>query len=170
MLEWTYQNNAENNDARRITPLVFTLRPSLLWVQVSPPDASWRLHRGFSCFKAKLIIERDGGQHQDEEDYDLRRTAFLKANGWDVMRFWNNEFRANEEEVLLVILQKLQSLMPCPSPHERGSGGLRAEILLKRPHQRLTAVFQRYHAFAHVFAKLLEIIFLILPFILDRGL
>jgi very-short-patch-repair endonuclease len=34
----------------------------------------------FACFKAKLIIELDGGQHQDEEAYDLRR-RLLKVNG-----------------------------------------------------------------------------------------
>lgn len=68
----------------------------------------------FACFKAKLIIELDGGQHQDEEAYDLRRTAFLKANGWEVIRFWNNEFRVNEEEVLIAIMQRLQCLMPSP--------------------------------------------------------
>lgn len=68
----------------------------------------------FACFKAKLIVELDGGQHQNEEAYDLRRTAFLNANGWEVLRFWNNEFRANEEEVMMVILQRLQSLMPSP--------------------------------------------------------
>lgn len=68
----------------------------------------------FACFKAKLIVELDGGQHQKKEAYDLRRTTFLNANGWDVLRFWNNEFRANEEEVMMVILQRLQSLMPSP--------------------------------------------------------
>ncbi|MCR6468403.1 endonuclease domain-containing protein [Enterobacter sp. HG048] len=68
----------------------------------------------FACFKAKLIVELDGGQHQNEEAYDLRRTAFLNANGWEVLRFWNNEFRANEDEVMMVILQRLQSLMPSP--------------------------------------------------------
>lgn len=68
----------------------------------------------FACFKAKLIVELDGGQHQEKEAYDLRRTTFLNANGWDVLRFWNNEFRANEEEVMMVILQRLQSLMPSP--------------------------------------------------------
>ena len=68
----------------------------------------------FACFKAKLIIELDGGQHQDNHAYDLRRSAFLNANGWEVVRFWNNEFRANEEEVLMVILQRLQRLMPSP--------------------------------------------------------
>lgn len=68
----------------------------------------------FACFKAKLIVELDGGQHQEKEAYDLRRTTFLNANGWDVLRFRNNEFRANEEEVMMVILQRLQSLMPSP--------------------------------------------------------
>lgn len=68
----------------------------------------------FACFKAKLIVELDGGQHQDEENYDSRRTAFLNTNGWEVVRFWNNEFRANEDEVLNIILQRLQCLMPSP--------------------------------------------------------
>lgn len=75
----------------------------------------------FACFKAKLIIELDGGQHQDEEAYDQLRTAYLKTNGWEVVRFWNNEFRVNEEEVLNIILQRLQCLMPSPSPTGRGN-------------------------------------------------
>ena len=68
----------------------------------------------FAYFKAKLIVELDGGQHQNKEKYDSRRTEFLNANGWEVLRFWNNEFRANEEEVLIAILQRLQCLMPSP--------------------------------------------------------
>lgn len=68
----------------------------------------------FACFKAKLIIELDGGQHQSKEKYDSRHTEFLHTNGWEVVRFWNNEFTSQEEEVLTVILQKLQSLMPSP--------------------------------------------------------
>jgi len=68
----------------------------------------------FACCEARLAIELDGGQHQDNHAYDLRRSAFLNANGWEVVRFWNNEFRANEEEVLMVILQRLQRRMPSP--------------------------------------------------------
>ncbi|TLU65422.1 endonuclease domain-containing protein [Enterobacter sp. MF024] len=68
----------------------------------------------FACFKALLIVELDGGQHQDDEKYDLRRTAYLNSRGWRVIRFWNNEFRANEEGVLMVILQHLQCLIPSP--------------------------------------------------------
>ena len=68
----------------------------------------------FACFKAKLIIELDGGQHQNNETYDSRRTEFLNANGWEILRFWNNEFRTNEEEVLMAIRQRLRCLMPSP--------------------------------------------------------
>ncbi|UJD96013.1 endonuclease domain-containing protein [Lelliottia amnigena] len=68
----------------------------------------------FACFKASLIVELDGGQHQDDVEYDQRRSAFLNDNGWKVIRFWNNEFRSNEEEVLRVILEHLQCLMPSP--------------------------------------------------------
>ncbi len=73
----------------------------------------------FACFKAKLIVELDGGQHQDNEEYDLRRTAFLNTNGWEVIRFWNNELRVNEESVLLAILGHLHRRLP--SPTGRGS-------------------------------------------------
>lgn len=68
----------------------------------------------FACFKARLIVELDGGQHQDDVAYDQRRSAFLNDNGWKVIRFWNNEFRSNEEGVLNVILERLQCLMPSP--------------------------------------------------------
>lgn len=76
----------------------------------------------FACFKAKLIVELDGGQHQDNEEYDLRRTAFLNASGWEVIRFWNNELRVNEESVLLAILGHLHRRLPSPQPSPTGRG------------------------------------------------
>ena len=41
----------------------------------------------------KLIIEIDGGQHNEnaQQDYDERRTVFLNGLGYKVLRFWNNE-------------------------------------------------------------------------------
>ncbi|MGS6560399.1 hypothetical protein [Enterobacter intestinihominis] len=36
------------------------------------------------------------------------------AQGWDVLRLLNNDLRANEEEMVLGILQGLQGLMPSP--------------------------------------------------------
>jgi very-short-patch-repair endonuclease len=44
----------------------------------------------FVCFEQKLIIEIDGGQHLDNKK-DLIRDAKLKALGYRMLRFWNNE-------------------------------------------------------------------------------
>jgi very-short-patch-repair endonuclease len=35
----------------------------------------------FACIDKLLVIELDGGQHQDRITYDERRTAFLQAQG-----------------------------------------------------------------------------------------
>ncbi len=63
----------------------------------------------FACYEARLIVELDGGQHAERAEYDLSRTAFLQAKGWRVIRFWNNDFRAFEEGVLMVILEHLRA-------------------------------------------------------------
>ena len=42
-----------------------------------------------ACRKAKLAIELDGGQHADRVAHDRVRSAFLEAQGWRVLRFWN---------------------------------------------------------------------------------
>jgi very-short-patch-repair endonuclease len=65
----------------------------------------------FICFEAKLIIELDGGQHTPESD--VARTAYLKAQGWTLLRFWNNDVLTNMEGVLRTILDALPS---APSP------------------------------------------------------
>ena len=44
----------------------------------------------FLCTEAMLIIEVDGGQH-GESVSDEARTRFLKARGFRVLRFWNEE-------------------------------------------------------------------------------
>ena len=57
----------------------------------------------FLCFSAKLVIEVDGGQHGEAQDYDTRRTAFLEAKGLRVIRFWNNDVLGNAEGVMTQI-------------------------------------------------------------------
>ena len=43
----------------------------------------------FLCKELGLIVEADGGQHTEQEIYDARRTAWLEAQGYTVIRFWN---------------------------------------------------------------------------------
>ncbi|MBV9996999.1 MAG: DUF559 domain-containing protein [Caulobacteraceae bacterium] len=41
----------------------------------------------FYCPSACLVVELDGPQHQDQADYDARRTRFLERHGLRVIRF-----------------------------------------------------------------------------------
>ena len=61
----------------------------------------------FCCIKEKLVIEVDGSQHLDQEDYDAERTAYLEARGYRVLRFWNNHILKNLNGVIKVIQEAL---------------------------------------------------------------
>jgi very-short-patch-repair endonuclease len=58
--------------------------------------------------KAKLIIELDGSQHLDQEEYDQERTKYLETQGYKVIRFWNNEVMNNIDAVILAIMNALE--------------------------------------------------------------
>lgn len=59
----------------------------------------------FFCAEAGLVVELDGGQHNDRAAYDARRTAYLQSLGLRVIRFWNGEVLANRDGVCLTILR-----------------------------------------------------------------
>jgi very-short-patch-repair endonuclease len=61
----------------------------------------------FVCREKNLIIEVDGGQHADNPR-DVVRDAYLAAEGYSVLRFWNNDVLANRDGVLLTILDALK--------------------------------------------------------------
>jgi very-short-patch-repair endonuclease len=71
----------------------------------------------FVCLRQRLIIEADGGQHS-ESTSDAKRDAYLKAQGFRVLRFWNDKIFNNEEGVLEAILAALHTPLPNPSPAE----------------------------------------------------
>jgi 2-isopropylmalate synthase len=56
----------------------------------------------FLCVEHRLIVEADGGQH-GEGTRDGDRDAWLKKNGYKVLRFWNREIFLNRESVLATI-------------------------------------------------------------------
>ena len=61
----------------------------------------------FCCRQRKLIIEVDGGQHDLEREKDLKREELLTAQGYRVLRFWNNEVLNATEGVLERIREAL---------------------------------------------------------------
>jgi very-short-patch-repair endonuclease len=66
----------------------------------------------FACIEQKIVIELDGGQHQEQLAYDEQRTASLQMHGWQVLSFWNNDVLNNLDGVLTTIAEKLTVLPP----------------------------------------------------------
>jgi very-short-patch-repair endonuclease len=62
----------------------------------------------FVCRDRKLVIEVDGGQHSENLG-DRHRDASLNADGYRVLRFWNNDVLTDLDGVLTVILATLES-------------------------------------------------------------
>ncbi len=61
----------------------------------------------FSCFEIKLVIEVDGGQHARSEN-DNARDQWLMEQGFNVLRFWNNDVLGNRDGVLEKIVKYLK--------------------------------------------------------------
>jgi very-short-patch-repair endonuclease len=71
----------------------------------------------FACLGRRLVIEVDGGQH-NESSADEVRDNYLKGKGFRILRFWNDDVLRNTQGVLEVIVSALET---SPSP-----GALRA--------------------------------------------
>ena len=52
----------------------------------------------FLSFESRLVIKVDGGQHA-ESLQDKKRDRWFAANGFRVLRFWNNEVLSNLQGV-----------------------------------------------------------------------
>ena len=63
----------------------------------------------FVCIEKKLIIELDGSQHLEQEEYDEERTKYLNALGYKVIRFWNNDVTNKIDGVILAIFHALEN-------------------------------------------------------------
>lgn len=66
----------------------------------------------FVCRKRRLIIEVDGKGHEATIEYDQERTAYLRSQGFTVLRFSNSRVMLDTPAVLRDIkryLARLQS-------------------------------------------------------------
>ncbi len=72
----------------------------------------------FYCPKLRLVIEVDGGQHNDEKHFKLdeERTIFLNEQNITVIRFWNHEVLKYTDDVLNAILFKIEELTKSTTP------------------------------------------------------
>lgn len=66
-----------------------------------------------------LVIEVDGGQHDDA--VDAERTRYIQAQGFRVIRFWNNDVLSNLDGVIEDIMRVVAD-MPSPNPSRKREG------------------------------------------------
>jgi very-short-patch-repair endonuclease len=73
----------------------------------------------FICFEHRLVVEADGSQHADNKA-DTQRDAYLNAQGFHVLRFWNMEILTAIESVATAIFAAVESFCAqtraAPSP------------------------------------------------------
>ena len=66
----------------------------------------------FYCPENRIAIELDGGQHNDPEKikHDALRSEYIKAQGIDILRFWDHEILLEIQAVLDKIEERFNSL------------------------------------------------------------
>ena len=66
----------------------------------------------FISFEKRLIIEIDGGQHNESTKNDNVRMEYLESQGYRVIRFWNTDIMQDIEGVMDKILITLTFTSP----------------------------------------------------------
>ncbi|MBT5468085.1 endonuclease domain-containing protein [Candidatus Peregrinibacteria bacterium] len=78
--------------ARRCHRLKFRRQVPIAWYIVD-----------FLCMEKSLVIEVDGGIHDDQKQYDKEREEDLHARGYTILRFTNEQVLHNLRDVLHTI-------------------------------------------------------------------
>jgi very-short-patch-repair endonuclease len=65
----------------------------------------------FVCLERRLIVELDGSQHEGSL-HDAKRDAWLRAQNFRVLRFWNVDINQALDGTLLAILEALKESKP----------------------------------------------------------
>jgi very-short-patch-repair endonuclease len=77
----------------------------------------------FAANDPKLVIELDGDSHAGREEYDARRTRYLEAKGYAVIRFTNIDVMTNMDGVLMLlsdVIAELRNSSPLPTLSPEG--------------------------------------------------
>ena len=65
----------------------------------------------FYCHQHLLIIEIDGGSHNEKQEYDNERDKYFKSLGLNILHFKNEEIELNLNKVLKEIENFIENLV-----------------------------------------------------------
>ena len=88
----------------------------------------------FACVNQKLVVEVDGGYHDQTIELDLSRQEWIEGDGWEVIRFTDMEVEENAEAVARAIAKHVGIEYTFVRRNGRGSG--KENIRAKRPKKR----------------------------------
>ena len=80
----------------------------------------------FACVERRLIIEADGSQHVESE-YDQHRDAYLRSQGYSILRFWNDDVLSKASGVFDLIYATLHTPHPPTASHRAPPSPLKGE-------------------------------------------
>ena len=82
------------------------------------------------CMEIGLVIEVDGGQHAERQQQDVTRSRQLEAEGFRVLRFWNDEVLQNTAAVLEQISNTIEQ---CREQGRRYGGRAKGRKTVESP-------------------------------------
>ena len=72
----------------------------------------------FVCLEQRLIIEIDGGQH-NQNFLDIKRTFYIEQQNFRIIRFWNDEINNNISGCIEYLTNELNTPHPSPNLSEK---------------------------------------------------
>jgi len=78
----------------------------------------------FVCLEIGLVIELDGGQHNDARgrQRDAARSDLMVGYGFEVLRFWDNDVLRDTDAVIAAIDRKIRTLTRAAPDLSRKAG------------------------------------------------
>jgi very-short-patch-repair endonuclease len=85
----------------------------------------------FACPQQMLVVEIDGGYHDDVVEHDLKRQEHLESLGWKVLRFTDKDVEEDVEAIARTIAREL-NLEYEFSPRKATGSGMKSTNTTKK--------------------------------------